>query len=242
MRSLIELTNASVTYRIRHAASPTLKDSIIKTIKREKHDVEINALNGVSFTVQSGEVLAVIGQNGAGKSTLLKLLARVLPPTHGRVQVNGSVAPMIELGAGFDKELTGRENIILYGTLLGRTPRQMESRIPQIAEWAEVIDFIDLPLRTYSSGMAARLAFSVATDEKSDIILVDEVLSVGDTDFQKRSKDRMYELFQRDSAVVLVTHDIQTIREIATKAIWIDRGKVIKYGNVNLVLDAYLNA
>jgi ABC-type polysaccharide/polyol phosphate transport system ATPase subunit len=240
MRSLIELTNASVTYRIRHAASPTLKDSIIKTIKREKHDVEINALNGVSFTVQSGEVLAVIGQNG--KSTLLKLLARVLPPTHGRVQVNGSVAPMIELGAGFDKELTGRENIILYGTLLGRTPRQMESRIPQIAEWAEVIDFIDLPLRTYSSGMAARLAFSVATDEKSDIILVDEVLSVGDTDFQKRSKDRMYELFQRDSAVVLVTHDIQTIREIATKAIWIDRGKVIKYGNVNLVLDAYLNA
>jgi len=242
MRTLIELTNASVTYRIRHGASPTLKETIIKSIKREKHDVEVKALNGMSFSVKSGEVLAVVGRNGAGKSTLLKLLAKVLPPTTGRVQVAGMVAPMIELGAGFNGELTGRENVILYGTLLGRTPKEMESRVSRIAEWADLEDSIDLPLRTYSSGMVAKLAFSVATDEKSDVILVDEVLSVGDAEFQEQSKARMRELFKGDAAVVLVTHDAQSVRELATKAIWIDHGQVMKYGEVNSVLDAYLNA
>ena len=242
MRTLVELTNASVTYRIRHGANPTLKETIIKSIKREKHDVEVKALNGMSFSVKSGEVLAVVGRNGAGKSTLLKLLARVLPPTTGRVQVAGTVAPMIELGAGFNGELTGRENVILYGTLLGRTPKEMESRVSRIAEWADLEDSIDLPLRTYSSGMVAKLAFSVATDEKSDVILVDEVLSVGDAEFQERSKARMRELFKGDAAVVLVTHDAQSVRELATKAIWIDHGQVMKYGEVNSVLDAYLNA
>ncbi len=134
MRTLINLENASVTYRIRHGASPTLKETIIRSIKRQKHDVEVKALTNVSFTVNSGEVLAVIGRNGAGKSTLLKLLARVLPPTSGRVQVTGSVAPMIELGAGFNGELTGRENVILYGTLLGRTPKEMELSVERIAK------------------------------------------------------------------------------------------------------------
>ena len=242
MSKLIEIDNASVTYRIRHGASPTLKETIIRSIKRQKHDVEVKALSDVSFTVTSGEVLAVIGRNGAGKSTLLKLLARVLPPTSGRVQVKGSVAPMIELGAGFNGELTGRENVILYGTLLGKSPRVMESRVNQIAEWADLTPSIDLPLRTYSSGMVAKLAFSVATDDRSDVILVDEVLSVGDAEFQERSKARMRELFQSETAVVLVTHDAASVRELATKAIWIDHGKVMKYGEVNSVLDAYLNA
>ncbi len=242
MRTLINLENASVTYRIRHGASPTLKETIIRSLKRQKHDVEVKALTNVSFTVNSGEVLAVIGRNGAGKSTLLKLLARVLPPTSGRVQVTGSVAPMIELGAGFNGELTGRENVILYGTLLGRTPKEMESSVERIAKWADITESIDLPLRTYSSGMVAKLAFAVATDERSDVILVDEVLSVGDAAFQERSKERMRELFQKDSAVVLVTHDADSVRELATKAIWIDHGHVMQYGEVNPVLDAYLNA
>jgi ABC-type polysaccharide/polyol phosphate transport system ATPase subunit len=242
MTKLIEIDNASVTYRIRHGASPTLKETIIRSIKRQKHDVEVKALTDVSFTVNSGEVLAVIGRNGAGKSTLLKLLARVLPPTSGRVQVKGSVAPMIELGAGFNGELTGRENVILYGALLGRSPKVMESRVNQIAEWADLTPSINLPLRTYSSGMVAKLAFSVATDDRSDVILVDEVLSVGDAEFQERSKARMRELFQRETAVVLVTHDAQSVRELATKSIWIDHGRVMKYGEVNQVLDAYLNA
>jgi ABC-type polysaccharide/polyol phosphate transport system ATPase subunit len=242
MTNLIQLDNASVTYLIRHGASPTLKETIIRTLKRQKHDIEVEALANVSFTVNSGEVLAVIGRNGAGKSTLLKLLARVLPPTDGRVQVKGTVAPMIELGAGFNGELTGRENVILYGTLLGRTPRDMESSVERIAKWADISESIDLPLRTYSSGMVAKLAFATATDVKSDVILVDEVLSVGDIEFQDRSKKRMRELFKKDVAVVLVTHDINAIRELATKALWIDHGQVMKYGEVNPVLDAYLHA
>ena len=133
-------------------------------------------------------------------------------------------------------------NVILYGTLLGRSPKEMEPRVKRIAEWADIAESIDLPLRTYSSGMVAKLAFAVATDEKSDVILVDEVLSVGDAEFQERSKARMRELFQSESAVVLVTHDAQSVRELATKALWIDHGRVMKYGEVNPVLDAYLNA
>jgi ABC-type polysaccharide/polyol phosphate transport system ATPase subunit len=242
LRKLIELNDVSVNYLIRHGASPTLKETIIKSIRREKQDVEVKALSNVSFSVSSGEVLAVIGRNGAGKSTLLKLLARVLPPTTGRVQVTGYVAPMIELGAGFNGELTGRENVILYGTLLGRKPKEMEEKVDRIASWADIKDSIDLPLRTYSSGMVAKLAFAVATDKPLDVILVDEVLSVGDAEFQTRSKARMRELFQRDSAVVLVSHDTDSIRELATKAIWIDHGIVKKYGEVNSVLDSYLNA
>jgi ABC-type polysaccharide/polyol phosphate transport system ATPase subunit len=204
--------------------------------------VEVKALKNISFDVNSGEVLAIVGRNGAGKSTLLKLLARVLPPTTGRVRVTGTVAPMIELGAGFNGELTGRENIILYGTLLGRKPRNMEKRVDGIAKWADLLESVDLPLRTYSSGMVARLAFSVATDEPSDVILIDEVLSIGDVDFQRKSKQRMRELFQQNSAVVLVTHDADSIRELASKVIWIDHGKIMRFGEVNSVLDAYLNA
>jgi ABC-type polysaccharide/polyol phosphate transport system ATPase subunit len=241
-QTVIELDNASVTYRIRHGASPTLKETVINSIKRQKHDIEVAALRDVSFKVESGEVLALIGNNGAGKSTLLKLLARVLPPTKGRVRVRGSVAPMIELGAGFNSELTGRENIILYGTLLGRTPKEMATRVDEIANWAEISESIDLPLRTYSSGMVVKLAFSVATDAKSDVILVDEVLSVGDVAFQKRSKSRMLQLFNQGSAVVLVSHDLEIVKSLATKALWLDHGKALKYGDVNQVIDAYLNA
>ena len=242
MTNLIELNSASVTYQIRHGASPTLKETIIRSLRREQKDVQVRALSDLTFNVEAGEVLAVIGRNGAGKSTLLKLLARVLPPTSGRVQVRGSVAPMIELGAGFNGELTGRENVVLYGTLLGRSPKEMENRADAISKWANVEESIDLPLRTYSSGMVAKLAFSIATDKPSEVILVDEVLSVGDAEFQKKSKERMRELFQGKSAVVLVSHDMESIKTLATKAIWIDHGHVKKYGEVKTVLDAYLNA
>ena len=239
---VIEVTEASVTYMIRQGASPTLKETVIQAFKRESHDVEIKAIQNLSFSLYPGEVLAVVGRNGAGKSTLLKMLARVLPPTTGRVVVRGSVSPMIELGAGFNGELTGTENIVLYGTLLGRTPKQMRERAPFIADWAGLQESIDLPLRTYSSGMVARLAFSIATDTVSDLILIDEVLSVGDADFQEKSKERMKSLIESQSAAVLVTHDDKAAREMAHKALWIDHGRVMKYGEVNSVIDAYLNA
>ena len=237
----IEVTDASVTYKIRHGASSSVKETVIKSLKREQLDVDVQALNGVSFEVYPGETLAVVGRNGAGKSTLMKLLARVLPPTSGRVVVRGSVAPMIELGAGFNPELTGLENIVLYGTLLGRKPSEMKERAVAIAEWADIGDFIDLPIRTYSSGMLAKLAFAVATDTSSEVVLIDEILGVGDASFQEKSKARMFELFKSDSAIVLVSHDEVAIRKLATKAIWIDRGKVKKYGEVEEVLYSYMN-
>ena len=239
---VIEVMDASVTYMIRHGAASTLKETAINAIKRRSHDVEVKALQNLSFTLNSGEVLAVVGRNGAGKSTLLKLVARVLPPTTGRVIVRGNVSPMIELGAGFNGTLTGLENIVLYGTLLGRTPKEMKERSAAIAQWAGLEESIGLPLRTYSSGMVARLAFAIATDVVSDLILIDEVLSVGDAEFQEKSKARMKELIESQSAVVLVTHDLEAVKELASKALWIDHGRLMKYGEVNSVIDAYLNA
>lgn len=239
---IIEVIDASVSYMIRHGASPTLKETVIQSLKGQSHDVEVKAIQNLSFSLNPAEVLAVIGRNGAGKSTLLKMLARVLPPTKGRVIVRGNVSPMIELGAGFNGELNGIENIVLYGTLLGRTPKQMRQRAADISAWAGLDESINLPLRTYSSGMVARLAFAIATDIVSDLILIDEVLSVGDAEFQKKSRQKIEELVKSNAAVVLVTHDLQAVREIAHKALWIDHGRAMKYGDVDSVVDAYLNA
>ena len=242
MIPVIEVKNVSVSYKIRHGASSTLKETLLNSIRRISHDIDLKALKDISFELYPGEILGVIGGNGAGKSTLMKLLARVLPPTQGRVIVRGTVSPMIELGAGFNPELTGVENILLYGTLLGRKPKELQARAGEIAEWAGLQDFINLPLRTYSSGMIGRLAFSIATDYLSDLILIDEVLSVGDAEFQAKSKARMDELLKSGASVVLVTHSIETVKELATKALWINRGIVMKYGNPSDVVDAYLNA
>ena len=239
---VIEVTNASVTYTIRHGRINSLKETAINFFKQESSDIEVKALRDISFTLNPGEVIAVVGANGAGKSTLLKILARVLPPTDGRVIVRGSVAPMIELGAGFNPELSGLENIILYGVLLGRTTNEMKEKATRIAKWAGLEESIHLPVRTYSSGMLARLAFSIATDVPSDLILIDEVLSVGDADFQSKSKERMRSLIQSNSAAILVTHDMGVAREIATNGIWLDQGKLIKIGEINEVIDAYLQA
>jgi ABC-2 type transport system ATP-binding protein len=242
VKPVVEVKNASVSYKIRHGASPTLKETFLNALKRKSHDVEIRALREVSFNLFPGETLAVIGGNGAGKSTLIKLLARVLPPSEGQIIVRGSVSPMIELGAGFNPELTGRENILLYGTLLGRPTKDLETNSLRIAEWAGLVDAIDLPLRTYSSGMIARLAFSIATDYVSDLILIDEVLSVGDSEFQAKSKVRMDELLKSGASVILITHSMETVKSLANKAMWINRGIVMKYGLPNDVVEAYSNA
>jgi ABC-type polysaccharide/polyol phosphate transport system ATPase subunit len=193
----------------------------------------------VSFTVSDGEVLGIVGPNGAGKSTLMKMLARVLPPTNGRVVVRGSVAPMIELGAGFNTELTGFENIVMYGTLLGRTPQAMRDRAHAIAEWADLSAYLDVPIRSYSSGMLARLGFSVATDTDPDVLIVDEVLSVGDAAFQQKSSERMREMIDNGASVVLVSHNLDTVRAIADRAIWLDHGEILMEGDPEPVVGAY---
>jgi ABC-type polysaccharide/polyol phosphate transport system ATPase subunit len=197
------------------------------------------ALKDVSFTVDSGEVIAIIGKNGAGKSTLLKILARVLPPTSGTAKISGSIAPMIELGAGFHPEMSGEENVLLYSTLMGRDVNKTKTRTQSIGEWAGVTDHMDFPLRTFSSGMVARLAFATATDESTDVLLIDEVLSVGDADFQKKSSARMTELIEKGAAVVLVSHDMTAVRKLAQKAIWLENGVVKMSGPTEQVVSAY---
>ncbi len=235
----IEVQAASLAYRLSHSQAGTAKEFAIQLLKRQVRFEKLWALKDVSFTVGSGEVLGVVGPNGAGKSTLMKMLARVLPPTEGRIVVHGSVAPMIELGAGFNTELTGFENIVMYGTLLGRNPQFMRERARSIAEWAELTDYLDVPIRSYSTGMMARLGFSVATDTDPDVLIVDEVLAVGDAAFQIRSFERIEKMIAEGSSVVLVSHDLPKVRQIADRAIWLDRGRVVLSGDTDEVVGAY---
>ena len=235
----IEITNVGFTYRVLKNRSGSIRDLIKDFITRKVHVENYVALKDVSFTVDSGEVLAIIGKNGAGKSTLLKILARVLPPTTGTAKVSGSIAPMIELGAGFHPEMSGAENVLLYSTLMGRDMSKTKSRIEAIGEWAGVSDHMDFPLRAFSSGMVARLAFATASDETADVLLIDEVLSVGDADFRAKSSARLDELIRHGSAVVLVSHDMNTVKKLATKAVWLENGVVKMSGPAEQVVAAY---
>ena len=237
--AIIELSHVNVTYRVLMNNSSSLKRLFLDAIKGKARIIEYVALEDISFTVDKGEVVAILGRNGAGKSTLLKVLAGVLPPTKGSSKVNGKIAPMIELSAGFHTEMTGAENVLFYSALMGRDVKRVRERTPAIGEWAGVSDHMDFPLRTFSSGMVARLAFSTATDENADVLLVDEVLSVGDAEFQAKSRSRMDELISSGAAVVLVSHDMNAVRELATRAIWLENGHVKMIGNPTEVVAAY---
>lgn len=238
---IVEATDISLAYRrTRHRVS-SLKQTAIDTINRRMAYEEFFALKGVSFNIARGETVSVIGRNGAGKSTLLKVVGRVLPPTTGRVVVRGLVAPMIELGAGFNPELTGAENIVLYGTLLGRTPKEMKTRIEPIADWAGLTEHLDIPIRAYSSGMIARLAFATATDVTPDLLLIDEILSVGDADFREKSAARTVELMNGGCAVLLVSHDLEAVEKMSTRAIYLENGLQKFSGQPQDVIDAYLS-
>jgi ABC-type polysaccharide/polyol phosphate transport system ATPase subunit len=235
----VEAEKVSLAYRLTRDRAGTMKEFAIKTVKRQTQREQFWAVQEVSFTLRPGEVLGVIGPNGAGKSTLMKMVARVLPPTEGRMVVRGVVAPMIELAAGFNQEMSAYENIVLYGTLLGRTPSQMRERVGPISEWAELTEFIDVPIRSYSSGMLARLGFAVATDIEPDVLVVDEVLSVGDTAFQEKSKGRIQQLIDSGAAVLFVSHDLNTVKEMADRVLWLDHGRTVMVGDPATVVDAY---
>ncbi len=235
----IEVSDVTLRYRLDRNRVGTVKEAAVRFVKRDHSYESILALDGVTFTVSPGEIFGVIGPNGAGKSPLMKIIARVLPPSSGRVIVRGSVAPMIELGAGFNPEFTARENVIIYGALLGRDPKFMRERVDVIVEWAGVADFVDIPVRTFSSGMKGRLAFSVATDIEPDILLVDEVLAVGDQAFRKKSEARMNELISGGASVVVVSHALGLVRRLCERVMWIDSGRVKMIGPAQEVVEAY---
>lgn len=237
---ILDVTDVHLAYRRSRHRITSLKQTAIDTIRRRIAFEQFYALNGVSMKIHAGETVAVVGRNGAGKSTLMKVVARILPPTSGRVVVRGNVAPMIELGAGFNPELTGAENILLYGTLLGRTPEEMKTRIEEIADWAGLGEFMDVPLRTYSSGMIGRLAFSIATDKVPDLLLIDEVLSTGDQNFQEKSSERMKKLLNSGAAVLLVTHNLEVVKELSSRAIYLDHGVPKANGKPEEVIEQYL--
>jgi len=235
----VEVRAVRLAYRIDKQRVGTIKEYAINLFKGQVDREVLWALDGVDLQVTPGEVLGVIGPNGAGKSTLMKVIARVLPPTEGRVIVRGQVAAMIALGAGFDPESTARENVLLYGALLGRSQTEMRDRLPAIIEWAELQEFVDVPIRAYSSGMVARLGFAVASDFTADVLLIDEVLSVGDQTFQAKSEQRMHDLIAQGSAVVVVSHSMGTISSLCERVLWLERGRVRMLGPVAEVVEAY---
>lgn len=238
----ILVENAGVCYRTANERIHSFKEYTIRLIQRQVRFQAFWALSKVNLAIQRGETFGIIGRNGAGKSTLLKLLARVLRPTTGRVVVRGHVAPLLGLRAGFHGELTGRENIFLNGALLGFTRQQMDEKFERIVDFAELWDFIDAPLRTYSSGMSARLGFALATDINPDVLLLDEVLSVGDNAFQEKSEARLQQIRDRGATTLLVSHSMPEIRRMCQRAAWLDHGEVRLVGEVESVVEAYLQS
>lgn len=239
MKPVIILDNISVRYRAPDEKIGSFKEYAIQLLKRKIRLKEFIALNNVSLKVAEGEVLGIMGRNGAGKSTLLKVISRVLIPTEGRVRLRGRVSPLLELGAGFHPELTGRENIFLNGTLLGHTRREIEARLDEIIEFSELETFIDSPLRTYSSGMIARLGFSIATTWKPDILILDEILSVGDENFRNKCRTRIDAFQKEGTTTLLVSHNSNNIESMCSRAIWLNHGIIKAEGSAKEIVDLY---
>ena len=236
---VIRIENANLRYYVPRERINSFKEYAIRAVQGKIVNEEFWALKNVSFTVNKGEVFGIIGENGAGKSTLLKMIARVLRPTSGRVWVRGNVAPLLSVGAGFHPELTGRENVFLNGTLLGFSQKQMEEKFPSIVEFSELGAFIEAPIRTYSSGMVARLGFAVATDSKPDILIVDEVLAVGDEAFQAKCFERIDRYQKEGTTTLLVTHNSERIRRYCRRVAWLHKGELKMTGLVEDILDQY---
>lgn len=239
INSIIEAEHMSLCYRMSYDRVRSVKEYLVQLVKGKIKYEKFWALQDVSFQVKKGEVLGIVGHNGAGKSTLLKVISGILKPTNGRVTVNGTVVPMLELGSGFDFDLTGRENIFLNGAILGYSEIFLKEKYEEIVAFSELEQFIDVPLRNYSSGMVMRLAFSVATVVNPDILIVDEILAVGDAAFQEKSKKRMLELMSGGTTVLFVSHSIEQIREMCNQVLWLEHGKVKAMGETQEICDAY---
>lgn len=237
---MIEVKNVTMKFAMVNDRINSLKEFLVSLIKGKVKYEQFVALDDVSFYVEKGKVLGLIGHNGAGKSTMLKIISGILKPTSGSVTVNGNVAPMLELGSGFDMDMTGLENIYLNGAILGYDKEYLDERVQDIIAFSELEQFINIPLRNYSSGMIARLGFSIATIVVPEVLIVDEVLAVGDYQFQEKSKHRMMELMSGGTTVLFVSHDIAQIREMCDKVVWLEHGKVKMFGPASEVCDAYV--
>jgi ABC-type polysaccharide/polyol phosphate transport system ATPase subunit len=234
----IEIHDVVQRYRLIRERSDTLRDAFTKLFKGNR-GINLEALRGVSLTVQQGEVLGIIGRNGSGKSTLLKVIAGVLKPTSGTARITGTVAPLIELGSGFHPDLTGRENILLSGLLLGLSRKQIREKESAIIAFSELQEFIDSPVKQYSSGMFMRLAFSIAAEVDPDIFLIDEILAVGDEEFRDKCDDRIRGFLARGKTMALVSHDIDAVRKICTRVIVVDHGKILADGAPDASIATY---
>lgn len=237
--TILTVDNVSVKYHLTEQKVDDLKDYIIKLVKRELRYKEFLALQNVSFTLNQGDRLAILGMNGAGKSTLLKVIAGVLKASEGSITKRGTVVPLLELGAGFDMQYTGSENIYLYGAMLGYSKDFLDAKYQDIVSFAELGEFIDVPVKNYSSGMKARLGFAIATIVEPDILILDEVLSVGDAKFRKKSEQKIKDMFDKGTTVLFVSHNETQIKDICTKAILLEHGKLTAYGTVEEVLPKY---
>ncbi len=236
----MRVQDLSITYRTTFERKPTLKQALIRFGRGERAVKQIEALRNVSFDVRVGTAMGIIGSNGAGKSTLMRAMAGILPPTTGQVEVWGRASTLLALGVGFNKALSGRENIVLGGLAAGLSRREVEARADEVADWTELGDFIDMPMQTYSSGMAARVGFSVAVHMQPDILMIDEALSTGDAHFREKAGAKMAELRESARAMFLITHGLSSIAEMCNDCIWLDRGRLMMRGAPDEVIDAYM--
>lgn len=241
LENIIEINDVTMRFNLEEERTDTIKEYILKLVKGKLHFNEFYALKNVSFNIKKGEAVALIGVNGSGKSTLLKIIAGVIYPTHGSIKVNGSIAPLIELGAGFDMDLTARENIYLNGAVLGYDRKFMEEHFDEIVDFSELQNFMDVPVKNFSSGMVARLGFAIATIVKADILIVDEVLAVGDFQFQQKCKKRIAELLSNGTTLLFVSHNKEQVNELCNRAIWLEHGIMKLDGPACEVTEKYSN-
>ena len=242
MENIIEVKNVAMKFKMTKEKIFSLKEYFIKFLKRELVFEEFCALTDVSFSVKKGEILGIIGYNGAGKSTMLKVISGIMKPTTGTIKVEGIISPLIELGSGFDMELTARENIFLNGYILGYSKKFIKEHFDKIVEFSELEEFLDVPVKNFSSGMVARLGFAIATIVEPEILIVDEILSVGDFKFQEKSEKKIKEMLLSGTTVILVSHALNQIEEICTKVLWLEHGRVKGYGNTKEICEEYKNS
>lgn len=240
-RNAVELRNVEMHFNMSKEKLESLKEYFLKLMKRQLHFEDFVALDKISFDIKKGDVFGIVGLNGCGKSTTLKIISGILKPTKGTVETSGTIAPLIELGAGFDMELTARENIYLNGSVLGYSKKFMDEKFKDIVDFSEMHDFLDVPMKNYSSGMVARIGFAIATVTTPDILIIDEILAVGDFLFQQKCEERINAMINDDTTVIIVSHSIEQIERLCNRCLWLEKGKIKMMGDTKVVCDTYRN-